>query len=82
MSTRGMGFGRMQKSNAKESCFLFPFERKKKPRPSAVRSDGHGFHMFFTDEKRDYLPAFFTALSAAMRPQVAHMPWPMPPMVL
>lgn len=30
----------------------------------------------------DYLPAFFTALSAAMVPQVAHRPWPMPPMVL
>src|SRR5699024_7473588 len=31
---------------------------------------------------RVYLPAFFTALSAEMRPHVAHRPWPMPPMVL
>ncbi len=29
-----------------------------------------------------YFPAFFTAFSAAIRPQVAHRPWPMPPMVL
>lgn len=29
-----------------------------------------------------YLPAFFTALSAEIRPHVAHRPWPMPPMVL